>query len=609
MQTHTQLQKPFASVLIALISLTAPAQAIATLVLAVFVQAVLDTQSVQAQTLTVLHSFTGTHGDGAFPQADLVRDAAGNLYGTTSQGGAVTKCGHCGIVFKVDTAGNETVLHTFGSTGDGADPEAGLIQDAADNLYGTTTYGGASNFGTVFKVDPTTRKETVLYSFTGGTDGEYPFADLIRDAAGSLYGTTWGGGTSRACYGGGCGTVFKLDATGKETVLYSFTGGADGANPTAGLVQDAAGNLYGTTEIGGSSGQGVVFKLDATGKETVLHSFAGGVDGASPHSALVRDEEGNLYGTTIAGGVFRSSGTLFKVDAAGTETVLHSFNRVDGWNPEAGLVRDQEGNLYGTTLQGGAFAESDGTVFKVDKAGTETVLHSFTGAVSTDARAPLAALVLDAAGNLYSTTVAGGDFGGTVFKLTTSKSTTSTSLISSLNPSIYGQKVSWMATVISSGSITPTGKVNFTWGRFTIGSATLNSGGVATLTRSNLNADLYPLTAAYTGDANNLGNTSALLSQVVSEATNTATLTSSPNPSTQGQAVTFTARISSPTVIATGPVTFTAGKTVLGNAQLSGGEAKLAISSLPVGSAEVTATYLGDSNIAKSSASVIQTVQ
>jgi hypothetical protein len=191
---------------------------------------------------------------------------------------------------------------------------------------------------------------------------------------------------------------------------------------------------------------------------------------------------------------------------------------------------------------------------------------------------------------------------------TEGKSTTSTRFTSSLTPSIYGQKVTWTATVTSSGSIKPTGNVRFTWSGYTIGSATLNSSGVTTLTRSNLNADSYPLTAVYAGDAAHLGSTSAVLNQVVLETTSAATVTSSPNPSTKGQAVTFTAKISSPTVIATGPVIFTAGKTVLGTAQLSDGKAKLVISSLPVGSTKVTATYNGDSNIAKSSASVTQTV-
>jgi len=197
---------------------------------------------------------------------------------------------------------------------------------------------------------------------------------------------------------------------------------------------------------------------------------------------------------------------------------------------------------------------------------------------------------------------------GTVSVLITSTSLTSTALASSSNPSVYGQKVSWTATVTSSGSVRPTGKVQFTWSGNTIGSATLNSVGVATLTKSNLNADTYPLTAVYVGDAANLGSTSAVLNQVVLEATSSDTLTSSPNPSTQGQAVTFTAQISSPTVTPTGPVTFTAGKTVLGTGQLSGGKATLTISSPAVGSTTVTATYYGDSNIAKSSASVTQAV-
>jgi hypothetical protein len=189
------------------------------------------------------------------------------------------------------------------------------------------------------------------------------------------------------------------------------------------------------------------------------------------------------------------------------------------------------------------------------------------------------------------------------------KSATSTTLSSSLNPSIYGQAVTWTATVTSSGSIAPTGTVKFTWSDYRIGSATLNSNGVAAFTRADLNADPYPLTAVYFGDAANLGSTSAVLDQLVLETTSTATITSSPNPSTQGQAVTFTARISSPTVAAKGPVTFTAGKTVLGTAQLNGGKAKLIVSTLPVGWTKVRVTYYGDSNIAESLAVVTQKVQ
>ena len=213
--------------------------------------------------------------------------------------------------------------------------------------------------------------------------------------------------------------------------------------------------------------------------------------------------------------------------------------------------------------------------------------------------------VIDTATNTVSTTVAVG--ANPVWVAIAPSSPTT--LTSSLNPSTYGQRVTFTATVAPSGSSTPTGKVKFTWSIYTIGSAILDSNGVATLTKSNLNADVYPLTAVYGGDANNPPSTSAVLNQVVLETTSSATLTSSPNPSAQGQAVSFTAKISSRTVIPTGPVTFTAGKTVLGTAQLSGGKATLTVSSLAVGSTKVTATYYGDSNIAKSSASVVQTVQ
>jgi hypothetical protein len=202
-----------------------------------------------------------------------------------------------------------------------------------------------------------------------------------------------------------------------------------------------------------------------------------------------------------------------------------------------------------------------------------------------------------------------GSVGVLLSNATRGKSLTFSSLISSLNPSIYGRKVTWTATVTSTGSITPTGTVKFTWSGYGIGSATLNSSGVATLTRSNLNADTYPLTAVYEGDTTNYGGTSAVLNQFVHETTSAATISSSPNPSKQGQAVMFTATITSPTTKPTGPITFTTGKTVLGTAQLSGGKAELTISSLPAGSTKIIVTYDGSSNIAKSSASVTQKVQ
>jgi uncharacterized repeat protein (TIGR03803 family) len=416
----------------------------------------------QPDGFSLLHSFTGPP-DGANSAAGLVEDAAGNFYGTTSQGGFTGgACGvvGCGIVFKMDQSGNETVLHSFAGQPDGAIPLAGLILDAAGNLYGTTTQGGTSNLGTVFKLD-SAGKETVLYSFTGEPDGAGPVADLVQDAAGNLLGTTSQGGIS------GAGTVFKLDSTGKESVLYSFTGGADGAQPMSGLILDEKGNMYGTTLAGGVVGScsptkrdrstspvacGVVFELDTTGTESVLHSFTGEPDGAGPAGDLVRDSSGNLYGTTSAGGTICYiiapplpgqgpstefyCGTVFKLDPTGNETLLHSFSGTpDGAIPDGGLILDAAGNLYGTTTKGGAGdctissgivgSESVGcgSVFGVAATGGATVLHSFTG-TGLD-WAPKASLAPDPSGNLFGTTTQGGvaggecgDFGcGVVFKL------------------------------------------------------------------------------------------------------------------------------------------------------------------------------------------------
>jgi len=300
----------------------------------------------------VLYSFTGG-ADGGNPQADLIRDTANNLFGTTAGGGAH----NYGTVFEVSVGGVETVLHSFtGTGGDGAYPFAGLVRDATGNLYSTTVGGGIHSAGTVFKVDKA-GTETVLYSFTGGVDGLNPFAGLVLDAAGNLYGTTKYGGTS------GAGTVFKVDTTGKETVLHNFLGGADGQYPSAGLVLDAAGNLYSTTVGGGTSGDGTVYKVDPTGKHTVLHSFRGGADGAYPYAGLIQDAVGNLYGTTSYGGA-SDAGTVYKVYLKGKETILYSFKGgANGISPQADLVKDEAGDLYGTTKYGGAFGA--GMVFEL----------------------------------------------------------------------------------------------------------------------------------------------------------------------------------------------------------------------------------------------------
>jgi len=355
----------------------------------------------QAQTFTILQSFQGS--DGATPYAGVVMDRAHNLYGTTINGGAYGN----GTVFKLGHRHDLTVLYSFTGGSDGKWPYASVIRDRAGNLYGTTHSGGDYGNGTVFKLDAS-GNETVLHSFAGGSDGSVPLAGLIMDKAGNLFGTTYVGGTYNS------GTAFKLDPSGNETVLYAFTGDSDGGGPYAGsLIMDAAGNLYGTTSSGGAYGLGTVFKLDTFGLETVLHSFNGS-NGALLYSGLVMDAEGNLYGTTFSGGPY-GSGTVFKLDTAGQETVLHSFTGVggDGVFPLAGLVRDRLGNLYGTTSGGGAYG--GGIVFKLDRSGYETVLHSFTGNGLAYANGDL---LRDRLGNLYGTTFYGGDSGdGTVFMI------------------------------------------------------------------------------------------------------------------------------------------------------------------------------------------------
>jgi len=351
---------------------------------------------------TVLYSFPfGT--DGAEPMAGVTRDSAGNSYGTTYTGGT----GGAGTVYKIGTTGQETVLHNFTGLADGAYPQSSVILDSSGNLYGTAR-GGANGWGVVYKVD-TAGQETVLYQFTGGADGRNPLASLIQDAAGNLYGTTYGGGAANE------GVVFKLDTARQDTVLYSFTGGADGGKPTSSLIQDSDGNLYGTTSAGGAANAGVIYKLDATGHETVLHSFTGGADGGLPFAGVVRSSAGSLFGTTFQGGT-GGKGVVYKLDSTGQETVLHNFaGGINGGNPYAGVILDTGGNLLGTTKFGGAAGA--GVIFKVDLAGQETVLYNFTGAA--DGGYPYAGVILDATGNLYGTTFAGGnEASGVVFKFT-----------------------------------------------------------------------------------------------------------------------------------------------------------------------------------------------
>jgi uncharacterized repeat protein (TIGR03803 family) len=268
-------------------------------------------------------------------------------------------------VFEITTTGEETVLYSFCALADcvdGANPRAALILDKDGNLYGVTQNGGtgAEDSGTVFKLTPT-GAETVLYSFCSEAncaDGQWPYGGLARDPKGNLYGTTSIGGADNF------GTVFKVAPSGEETVLHSFTRGVDGGYPWAGLIRDSKGNLYGTTQQGGTNDTGTVYEITPSGTETVIYSFGLIPDGNYPLAPLLLDKDGNLYGATVVGGTY-NSGTVFEVSPSGQETMLWSFNGAsDGQYPyETGLVRDAKGNLYGTTEAGGEYGY--GVVFKV----------------------------------------------------------------------------------------------------------------------------------------------------------------------------------------------------------------------------------------------------
>ncbi|MEJ0047628.1 MAG: choice-of-anchor tandem repeat GloVer-containing protein [Rhodospirillales bacterium] len=360
----------------------------------------------------VLYSFTGG-ADGGTPRAGLLRDSAGNLYGTTLDGGAHRHGPYgSGTVFRIAPDRTETVLHSFGNGRDGAYPAAGLIADSSGNLYGTTSGVGPDGIfvtaGNVFRLTPA-NKDKLLYAFQAGSDGAFPNSSLVRDSAGNIYGTTAAGAN-----GDQGGSIFKLTRFSKEFLLHEFAGGFDGAFPLGGLIEDSKGNLYGTTTGGGGLGLGVAFKLAKDGTMITLHAFAGGSDGATPDGGLVVDKFGNLYGTTQGGGA-ADAGTVFKITPNGVESVLCAFaGGSAGAYPMAGLVIDAQGNLYGTTYAGGAGGV--GTVFRLEPDGAELVLHSFVG--GKDGAEPMAALVADTKGYLYGTTSQGGAEGrGTVFKV------------------------------------------------------------------------------------------------------------------------------------------------------------------------------------------------
>lgn len=348
---------------------------------------------------SLLYSFAGGTTDGAAPYGSLIHASDGDFYGMTSYGGAQGD----GVVFKITPSGTETVLHSFaGGSTDGANPQGSLKQASDGDFYGMTSYGGASNAGTVFKITPS-GTETVLYSFLGGTlDGSTPSGSLIQASDGNFYGMTWSGGSQ------GVGIVFRITSGGTETVLHSFTGATtDGSYPTDSLMQASDGNLYGMTDEGGTSNVGTVFKITPSGAETVLHSFAGGsADGSDPGGNLIQASDGNFYGMTDEGGT-NNVGTVFKITPSGTESVLYSFagGSTDAGDPTGSLIQASDGDFYGTTLGGGT--QTEGTVFRITSGGTESVLYSFLGG-TTDGSAPKGNLIQSSDGNLYGLASGGG---------------------------------------------------------------------------------------------------------------------------------------------------------------------------------------------------------
>jgi uncharacterized repeat protein (TIGR03803 family) len=377
-------------------------------------------QAFDANALSEAPIYTfGFPPDGANPQAGLVQGSDGNFYGTTSQGG--TNVCQCGTVFRISPGGVYSNLSSFGGfSTDGQKPVAGLVQGNDGNFYGTTEQGGyvGCNCGVLFRITPTGSR-TNLHQFGAPpvlNDGNYPSAALVQGSDGNFYGTAGLGGIS------GNGTVFRISSTGTYSNLYSFGGSPDGRVPSAGLAQGSDGNLYGTTAGGGTTTNGIVFRISSTGTYSNLYSFGNLPDGSQPYGALVQGSDGNFYGTTLAGGT-TGNGTVFRISPSGTYSNLHSFGSfpTDGKLPQAGLVQGSDGNFYGTTQLGGSTNLNNGvgygTVFRISSTGAYASLYSFGNL--PDGEEPYGGLIQGSDGNFYGTTFSGGAANevGTVFRL------------------------------------------------------------------------------------------------------------------------------------------------------------------------------------------------
>jgi uncharacterized repeat protein (TIGR03803 family) len=369
-----------------------------------------------AQTFTVIHSFTGGN-DGGNPTAGVTLDGGGNLYGTTSVGGA----GACGTVFKLQHRNSVWVLSNLYSFhgSDGCSPTTKVVWGPNSAAYSTTLYGGTLNMGTVFELRPSTNvctavscpwNETILYSFVGTPNAEYPGGDPVAfDSSGNLFGATWSGGGTM-CNDSTCGTVYELSPSQggwSETLAWSFP--TNGVGLPNGVIVGTDGNLYGTTYLGGSIGVGTIFELSRNNgwAFTNHYSFDGNPGGGSPYAGLIADSAGTFYGGASWGGA-NQAGTVYSLSSAGSFSTLATFTNPGssgifiGPGPAAKLMMDSAGNLYGTTYSDGAYGY--GSVFKLTRSGnsyTLTTLHDFTG--GSDGAYPISDVVMDASGNLYGT--------------------------------------------------------------------------------------------------------------------------------------------------------------------------------------------------------------
>ncbi len=395
------------------------------------VASIISASAASAQTYTVLYEFPGGTGGGD-PEAGVILVPPGGTGGGGLVGGCgphpciygtalVGECGShpCALVYGLGARHTPTQLASVAGAANGGQVTSGVILDAAGNFDGTTPHGGKFNQGQIYQVD-STGPPRVLYSFTGLADGGHPYSGVVSDPEGNLYGVTASGGDNLCPFG--CGVIYKVDMSGHETVLYRFLGGSEGFAPNA-VIRDAAGNFYGTAAGGTSNAVcplgtcGIIFRLDSSGNYTVLHTFAGGTgDGANPFSGVIRDPAGNLYGTTEYGGAL-GQGVVYELELPSRNLkLLHSFSGgADGNLPLAGLARDSQGNLYGTSSGGGSGTPGYGIVYKLDTSGNLTSLHDFSG---VDGAYPFAGVTLDSTGNLYGTTPLGGAHGnGVVFEI------------------------------------------------------------------------------------------------------------------------------------------------------------------------------------------------